>query len=106
MKILFVPIKVASVTNNTILTFFDTHNLRSKNFVLESKCKIFMPVVSSDKMAGEPLVHTLIFYLPSVGENDHLRHNGSSKSLFYEQKMYKLLYSPYFNRFDLLTFSF
>lgn len=66
LKILFVPIKVASVTNNTILTFFDTHNLRSKNFVLESKCKIFMPVVSSDKMAGEPLVHTLIFYLPST----------------------------------------
>lgn len=53
VKIDLDPIKVASVTNNTILTFFDTHNPRSKNFVLESKCKIFMPIVSSDKMAGD-----------------------------------------------------
>lgn len=53
VKIDLDPIKVASVTNNTILTFFDTHNLRSKKFVLESKCKIFMPIVSSDKMAGD-----------------------------------------------------
>ena len=57
VKIDLDPIKVASVTNNTILTFFDTHNLRSKNFVLESKCKIFMPIVSSDKMAGTSSPH-------------------------------------------------